>query len=177
MARMLQQLFPRGTVRAWRAALLGAVALSTLSCNAFKRTAGPDAAPDPNPPGTVSVTVEYDQVPECVEGSPRCQDNVVFFGNWMQPGEEFFLTKEPGRYIWRGTARRVPVNFPPSAVSQPYLVRVYDPHIVAGPTEGVTADRLKVGGEALVRFYSPGNPSESGLIFIDQNGQGHTPFN
>ena len=68
------------------------------------------------------------------------------------------------------------MNFPPSAVSQPYLVRVYDPHIVSGPTGGVTADRLKVGGEPLVRFYSPGNPSESGLIFIDQNGQGHTPF-
>ncbi|HZM49250.1 MAG TPA: hypothetical protein VFE68_02110 [Vicinamibacteria bacterium] len=160
----------------WRPIVLGVAVLSTLSCNAFKRTAGPDEAPFPNPPGTASVTVEYDQVPECVEGSPRCEDNVVFFGNWMQPGEEFFLTKEPGRWIWRGTARRVPVNFPPSAVSQPYLVRVYDPHIVSGPTGGVTADRLKVGGEALVRFYSPGNPSESGLIFIDQNGLGHTPF-
>jgi hypothetical protein len=152
------------------------VALSTLSCNAFKLTGGPDEAPPVNPPGTVSVTVEYDQVPECVEGSPRCADNVVFFGNWMQPGEEFFLKKEPGRYIWRGTALRVPVNFPPSTVSQPYLVRIYDPHIVGGPTEGITADRLKVGGEALTRFYSPGNPSESGLVYIDQNGQGHTPF-
>jgi hypothetical protein len=174
MARMLQQLFPRGTARSWRAALLGAAALSALSCNAFKRTAGPEEAVPVNPPGTVSVTVEYDQVPECVAGSPRCEDNVVFFGSWMQPGEEFFLKKEPGRYVWRGTAPRVPVNFPPRG--QPYLVRVYDPHIVSGPTEGVTADRLKVGGEALVRFYSPGNPSESGLVFIDQNGQGHTPF-
>ena len=176
MVRMLQQLFSRGSARRWRAALLGAAALSTLSCNAFKRTAGPEDAPPVNPPGTVSVTIEYDQVPECVEGSPRCADNVVFFGSWMQQGEEFFLRKEPGRYIWRGTAVRVPVNFPPTPVSQPYLVRIYDPHIVGGPTEGVTADRLKVGGEALVRFYSPGNPSESGLIFIDQNGQGHTPF-
>ena len=174
MARMLQQLFPRGTARSWRAALLGAAALGALSCNAFKRTAGPEEAAPVNPPGTVSVTVEYDQVPECVAGSPRCEDNVVFFGSWMQPGEEFFLKKEPGRYVWRGTAPRVPVNFPPRG--QPYLVRVYDPHIVSGPTEGVTADRLKVGGEALVRFYSPGNPSESGLVFIDQNGQGHTPF-
>ena len=160
----------------WRAAMFGAFALSALSCNAFKRTAGPEDAAQVNPPGTVSVTVEYDQVPECVEGSPRCEDNVVFFGSWMQQGEEFFLKKEPGRFIWRGTAPRVPVNFPPSTVSQPYLVRIYDPHIVSGPTEGVTADRLKVGGEALVRFYSPGNPSESGLIFIDQNGLGHTPF-
>ena len=76
----------------WRAALLGAAALNALSCNAFKRTAGPDAAPFPNPPGTAAVTIEYDQVPECVEGSPRCQDNVVFFGSWMQQGEEFFLS-------------------------------------------------------------------------------------
>ena len=173
MARMLQQLIPRGTLRG-RAALLGAAALVTLSCNAFKRTAGPDQAPAPNPPGTVAVTVEYDQVPECVEGSPRCEDNVVFFGSWMQPGEEFFLRKEAGRYIWRGTALRVPVNFPPRG--QPYLVRIYDPHIVSGPTGGITADRLKVGGELMVRFYSPGNPSESGLVFIDENGQGHTPF-
>jgi hypothetical protein len=176
MARMLQQRFPRGYARRWRAALLGAAALSTLSCNAFKRTAGPEDAPPVNPPGTVSVTVEYDQVPECVEGSPRCADNVAFFGSWMQQGEEFFLRKEAGRYIWRGTALRVPVNFPPTPVSQPYLVRIYDPHIVGGPTEGITADRLKVGGEALTRFYSPGNPSESGLVYIDQNGQGHTPF-
>ena len=176
MARMLQQLFPRGTARGWRAALVGAAALSALSCNAFKRTAGPDVAGPVNPPGTVSVTIEYDQVPECVEGSPRCADNVVFFGSWMQQGEEFFLKKEPGRYIWRGTALRVPVNFPPTPVSQPYLVRIYDPHIVGGPTEGITADRLKVGGEALTRFYSPGNPSESGLIYIDQNGQGRTQF-
>ena len=69
----------------------------------------------------------------------------------------------------------MPVNFPPTPVSQPYLVRIYDPHIVGGPTEGITADRLKVGGEALTRFYSPGNPYESGLIYIDQNGQGRTP--
>src|SRR5205823_2881598 len=82
-------------------------------------------------------------------------DHVVFFGSWMQAGEEFFLKKEPGRFVWRGTAPRVPVNFPPRG--EPYLVRVYDPHIVGGPTEGITADRLKVGGEALSRFFSPGN--------------------
>jgi len=158
----------------WRPIVLGLAVLSALSCNAFKRTAGPEEAAPVNPPGTVSVTVEYDQVPECVEGSPRCEDNVVFFGNWMQPGEEFFMRKEPGRYVWRGTAPRVPVNFPPRG--QPYLVRIYDPHIVGGPTAGITADRLKVGGELMTQFYSPGNPSESGLVFIDQNGQGHTPF-
>jgi hypothetical protein len=160
--------------KASRAALLVLAATGALSCNAFRRTAGPDQAGPVNPPGTVAVTVEYDQVPECVAGSPRCPDNVVFFGSWMQPGEEFFLVKEPGRWIWRGTAFRVPVNFPPRA--DPYLVRIYDPHIVGGPTGGITAERLKVGGEAIREFYSPGNPYESGLIYVDQNGQGHTPF-
>jgi len=70
-----------------RLGLLAALAVGTLSCNAFKRTAGPDQAAPVNPPQTTSVTVEYDQVPECVAGSPRCEDNVVFFGSWMQPGE------------------------------------------------------------------------------------------
>jgi len=157
-----------------RAALAAFAALTALSCNAFRRTAGPDEFAQVSPPGTVAVTVEYDQVVECVEGSPRCADNVVFFGSWMVPGEEFFLKKEPGRYIWRGTANRVPVNFPPRG--EPYLVRIFDPHIVGGPTGGITADRLKVGGELLTRFYSPGNPYESGLIFIDDNGKGRTPF-
>lgn len=166
-----------GSGRRRRAGLLAAVALGTLSCNAFRRTAGPDDAAQVNPPGTVPVTVEYEQIVECVEGSPRCADNVVFFGSWMTPGEEFFLKKEPGRYVWRGTAPRVPVNFPPkNPSSEPYQVRIFDPHIVGGPTGGITADRLKVGGEALTRFYSPGNPYESGLIYIDENGQGRTPF-
>lgn len=174
MRRSLQQRFSRLLARSPRALLLAVAALAAVSCNAFKRTPGPDEATPVNPPNTASVTVEYTQVVECVAGSPRCDDNVVFFGSWMQSGEEFFLKKEPGRYIWRGTATRVPVNFPPRG--DPYLVRVYDPHIVGGPTGGVTADRLKVGGEALTDFYSPGDPYESGLIFIDENGQGHTPF-
>jgi hypothetical protein len=172
MARNRPQ--PASRVSAARVALLAAALLGTLSCNAFKRTAGPEEAALVNPPGTVSVTVEYTQVVECVAGSPRCDDNVVFFGSWMQPGGEFFLKKEPGRYVWRGTATTVPVNFPPRG--DPYLVRIYDPHIVGGPTEGITADRLKVGGESITQFYSPGNPYESGLVYVDQNGQGRTPF-
>lgn len=172
--RSLSQRPGRPLARRAGVALLAFLAFPALSCNAFKRTPGPDEATPVNPPNTASVTVEYDQVVECLAGSPRCADNVVFFGSWMQAGEEFFLKKEPGRFVWRGTASRVPVNFPPRG--DPYLVRVYDPHIVGGPTGGVTADRLKVGGEALTQFYSPGDQYESGLIYIDQNGQGHTPF-
>jgi hypothetical protein len=155
------------------ALLVAATALGAASCNAFRRS-GPDEVDAVEPPDVVPVTIEYEQIVECVPGSPRCEDNVVFFGSWMQPGEQFFLRKEPGRYVWRGRAERVPVNFPPEG--EPYLVRVFDPHIVGGPTEGITADRLKVGGEIMTRFYSPGNRFESGLVYIDQNGQGRTPY-
>ncbi len=161
-------------LRASRVALLAAGGLSVLSCNAFRRSAGPEEAPAVNPPRSVSVTIEYTQVNECVAGSPRCEDNVVFFGSWMQPGQEFFLKKAPGRFIWKGLAVDVPVNFPPRG--QPYFVRVYDPHVVGSPTEGVTAERLKIGGELITRFYSPGNAYESGMVFVDDNGQGHSPF-
>lgn len=156
------------------AVLLIIAGVGSLSCNAFRRAAGPDEAPPAEPPQTVSVTVEYEQIRECVAGSPRCEDNVVFFGSWMDAGQEFFLRKEPGRFIWRGVAERVPVNFPPQG--QPYQVRIYDPHIVGGPTQGITAERLKVGGETMTRFFSPGNPFESGLVYIDQNGRGRSPF-
>ena len=71
---------------------------------------------------------------------------MAFFGSWMQPGEEFFLKKDAGRYIWRGTSPRVPVNFPPTSVSQPYQVRVYDPYLAGLPDRRrQTADRLQGG--------------------------------
>jgi len=148
-------------------------AFLTASCYDFTLE-GPDN-PDPVPvPRLVSVTVEYRQPPECVEGSPRCDDNVVFFGSWMRPGEEFFLRPDAGRYIWRGTAVRVPVNFPPRG--EPYLVRVYDPHMVGSPTRGGSAERLRVGDEVITKYDAPGSARESGLIFIDENGLGHSPF-
>ena len=153
--------------------LLITACLLAGACTNYHLDGPSDPAPV-SPPRLVSVTVEYLQPNECVEGSPRCEDNVVFFGSWMRPGEEFFLRPDPGRYIWRGTATNVPVNFPPRG--QPHYVRVYDPHMVGSPTEGVTAARLKVGGEAISRFDSPGGTRESGLIYIDENGQGRNLF-
>jgi len=133
--------------------------------------------PEPlSPPRTVSVTIEYLQPNGCVEGSPRCDDNVAFFGSWMRPGEEFFLQPQPGRFLWRGVAHNVPVNFPPHFGSQPHAVVIYDPYVVGTPTAGLTAERLKVGGEAITRYDSPGTPREVGLIFIDENGQGRDLF-
>src|SRR5260221_8202389 len=131
MARLLRQSSPRGSVRPWRAALLGAVALSALSCNAFRRTAGPEDAAPVNPPGTASVTIEYEQVVECVAGSPRCSDNVVFFGSWMQAGGEIFLQKEPRPFVLRGTPPPPPGDFPPPG--GPLLVAVYHPPPLGRP--------------------------------------------
>ena len=136
-----------------------------------------DGPVDPEPlapPRTVSVTVEYLQPNECVEGSPRCEDNVVFFGSWMPPGQEFFLRKQPGRFLWRGVATNVPVNFPPRG--NPHAVVIYDPYLVGTATQGLTAERLKVGGEAITRFDNPGNPRETGLLYIDENGQGRNLY-
>jgi hypothetical protein len=71
-------------------------------------------------------------------------------------------------------ATNVPVNFPPRG--QPHAVVIYDPYLVGTPTAGLTASRLKVGGEAISRIDSPGNPREVGLVYIDENGQGRNLF-
>jgi hypothetical protein len=68
----------------------------------------------------------------------------------------------------------VPVNFPPR--EQPYLVRVFDPHIVESATGGVTALRLIVGGQTISFFDQPGTASESGVIYVDDNGVGRNPY-
>ena len=163
----------RTSWRARAAVVLVAVALG--GCHDFTQE-GPEN-PDPVPvPRLVDVTVEYRQPPECVEGSPpdRCGDNVVFFGSWMRDGEEFLLRPDPGRFIWRGTALRVPVNFPPR--DGPYRVVVFDPHQAGSPTQGFSAEHLRVGDEVITRFDAPGGPREAGLIFIDENGFGRSPF-
>lgn len=147
--------------------------LLAAACDDYRIEGPTDPAPVA-PPRLVSVTIEYLQPNGCAEGFPRCDDNVAFFGSWMQPGEEFFLRPEPGRFVWRGTATNVPVNFPPRGA--PHAVYIYDPHLVGTPTLGVTAARLKVGGETLSRIENPGGRRETGLVYIDENGQGRNPF-
>jgi hypothetical protein len=134
----------------------------------------PDDAPPVNPPQTVSVTVEYRQPQGCINVVTTCDEPVVFFGSWMHPGQEFNLTPEPGSYVWRGTARGVPVNYPPR--DQAYLVRIFDPFLRENSAGGVTAQRLVVGGELLDRFDKPGGHDESALVYIDASGTGHNPL-
>jgi hypothetical protein len=88
----------------------------------------------------------------------------------MRPGAEFALDPDPNGFIWRGRAEAVPVNFPPRGA--PYEVRIFDPYLIESPTDGYTAERLKVGGEAISRIESPGGRFEHGRIYIDENGQG-----
>ena len=161
--------FPsRPSVSRW--ALLAAAAFTTGCWSLY----APENAPDPNPPRTVSVTVEYRQPQGCLNVVTPCDEPVIFFGSWMHPVQEFRLTPDPGSYVWRGIARGVPVNYPPH--DQAHLVRIFDPFLREGPGGGVTAQRLKVGGEVLDKFDKPGGENESALVYIDESGIGHNPF-
>jgi len=153
------------------AALL--LAAAAAGCYNFHQP-GPEDPPTLSPPQLVSVSVEYRQPNACVNASTPCDEPVVFFASWMQPGAEFRLTRDPGSFVWRGVAQGVPVNYPP--VDAPYSVAVFDPFMRESPAEGIQADRLKVGGEALVRTDGGGGPAQRALVYIDANGQGHNPY-
>jgi hypothetical protein len=153
------------------AVVMGAVAAA--GCYDFHLT-GPEDPPPVERPQLVSVTIEYRQPNGCDNALGRCDDPVVFFASWLEPGNEFRLTRDAGGFIWRGTATRVPVNFPPR--DHPHAVRVFDPHVFDAPTGGAAAERLRIGGQILTRFDSPGGPREVGLVYVDANGVGHNPF-
>lgn len=138
------------------------------------RGVGPEDASPVSPPRLVDVTIEYRQPNGCVNVSSPCGGPVVFFATWMRPGAEFPLTPDEGNYLWRGTALGVPVNFPPRG--EPYEVRIFDPYLAEGPTAGFTSQRLRVGGEAVTSIQSSGTQNEHGLIYVDDNGLGRSPF-
>lgn len=130
---------------------------------------------DPSPvgPRLVDVTIEYRQPQGCLNAPSRCADPVWFSASWMLEGGQFRLTRDSTGYIWRGTAKAVPVNFPPR--EDAHAVRVFDPHLVEHPSGGITASRLTVGGQILTYFVDEDTPSESALVYIDDNGFGHNP--
>lgn len=152
-------------------AALAAVLLT--GCPSLRGVGPEDASPVPTP-GLVSVTIEYRQPNGCINVATPCAGPVVFFATWMRPGAEFPLTPDAGNYVWRGTALGVPVNFPPAG--DPYEVRIFDPYLADGPTGGFTAQRLKVGGEPVARLQDSGTANEHGLIYVDSNGFGRSPF-
>jgi hypothetical protein len=163
----------RASLRRGRSAALVLAAACTCSCYNF-RLFGPEDPPAVANPALVSLTVVYQQPRECGGPPDRCDEPVRFYGSWMQPGTEFTLVRDPGNHVWRGTAYAVPVNFPPTGY--PHEVRVFDPHMLNYPTEGMTAERLWIGGERVVSFVYPNDPRVFGEIYVDQDGAGHSPF-
>jgi hypothetical protein len=123
----------------------------------------PRDAPAANPPGTVSVTVEYPG-PGCVELAALRRQRRLLRG-WMQPGE-FFLHKEPSRYIWRGTA--VGCQRTSAERGEPAVSRALDPHIVGGPTGG--SPPIASRWAARRSCYSPGNPPSQGSSSSTRTG-------
>jgi hypothetical protein len=163
-----------GLLRRGTTTLAGASLFLALSagCYNFHKT-GPEDAPTLSTPRLVSVSVEYRQPNGCVNVASPCDEPVVFFGSWMQ-GPGFQLTRDAGSFVWRGTAHGVPVNYPPR--DAPYQVRVFDPFMRESPAEGIQADRIKVGGEALTRLDGGGGREQHALVYIDENGVGHNPY-
>jgi len=160
------------TPLARRLALLAVVA-TAVGCD-FQ----PDPPEGPSalaPTRSVDVRIEYRQPQGCENANPdRCVNLVWFFGSWMHDGEPIALDAVPGSYVWAGTAKGVPVNWPPT--DEPHFVRVFDPHLEDTPTGGVTAARLTVGGQILTQYDAPGTSKESGLVYVDDNGVGHNPI-
>jgi len=137
----------------------------------------PDPPPGPTPVGParfVNVTVQYRQPTECINASGECGNAVVFLGSWMNPGQEVYLSRDPGSHVWTGVAPGVPVNWPP--LEEPHLVRVFDPYLFGTDTNGVTAARLLVGGQILQDYDQPGTPAEAARVYIDDNGVGRNPI-
>jgi hypothetical protein len=147
-----------------------ALALTLPGCYDFHMV-GPEDPPAIKQPPTVPVSISYLQPLGCVPPGTNCGGPVVFYASWMPIG--VFATLEPtAAHTWTATIPNVPINYPGA---EPYRVYAVDPYLFNTPTGGVSADRLTVGGERIVRFENPGGTREQGLIFIDANGRGRTP--
>jgi hypothetical protein len=160
-----------GLFRKHTAGILVAVAAS-----GFAGCLHPEAPEDPTPvpvPRLVTIVVQYRQLNGCSNTVTPCGGPVVFSASWMRLGAFVPLQLQPDTFLWRATVTGVPVNFPPT--EQPYQVWVVDPYLHDAAGQGVTAQRLTVGGEVLTRFY-PYQDTELGLVYIDDNGFGHNPF-
>jgi len=153
-----------------RLAILGAILAAGVGCDVTPNvTQGPEPLP---PTSYASVRVEYRQPNGCANLPEACSNRVVFFASWMRPGEEIVLDGAAG-HMWVGLATNVPVNWPPPLAA--HRVRVYDPFLVETETGGVTAARLRIGGQLVTDFVNAGTPDESGEVYVDANGIGHNP--
>lgn len=147
-----------------------ALALALPGCYDF-HTVGPEDPPVIKLPQTVSVSIVYQQPFGCVPPGTRCDGPVTFYASWMPLGT-YATLEQTAAHTWTATIPSVPFNYPGV---DPYRVYAVDPFLRDTPTGGVSADRLIVGGERIVKFENAGGTREQGLIYIDANGKGRTP--
>lgn len=147
-----------------------ALALALPGCYDF-HLVGPEDPPPLKSPLTASVSVLYQQPAGCVNSDSPCDGPVTFQASWMNLGD-YVILERSSPHTWVATIRDVPVNFPGV---DPYRVYAVDPYLLDTATGGVSADRLIVGGERIVKFENPGGTREQGLIYIDAAGKGRTP--
>jgi hypothetical protein len=146
------------------------LALASWSCYDF-HTVGPEDPPPLRLPATVSVSVVYLRPSACINTFSACSGTVQFTASWMAIGSSVTL-QQTAAHIYSATIPDVPVNYPGA---DPHRVYAVDPFLRDSPTLGVSADRLTIGGEKVVKFENAGGASEKGLILIDASGQGRTP--
>jgi len=151
-----------------RVALLLSIGLG--GCYDF-HTVGPEDPPELPSPAKVSVSILYLQPGACVNRSSACDGPVTFHASWMSLGG-YVILQQTSPHSWTATIPDVPINYPGV---DPYRVYAVDPYLLDTATGGVSADRLTVGGERIVKFENPGGSREQGLIFIDANGKGRSP--
>jgi len=164
--------FPATIFSRMKLAHLGtlALALALPGCYDF-HTVGPEDPPPIKLPQTVPVSIVYLQPLGCAPPGSNCGGPVTFYGSWMPIGV-YVTLEQTAAHTWTATIPDVPFNYPGV---DPYRVYAVDPYLHDTPTGGVSADRLVVGGERIVKFENAGGTSEQGLIYIDANGKGRTP--
>ncbi len=147
-----------------------ALVLAVPACYDF-HVVGPEDPPAIKLPSTVPVSIVYQRPVACVNTVSSCQGPVTFHASWMPLGSHIVLDQTEN-HTWTATVPNVPINFPGV---EPYRVYAVDPFLIDSPTIGVSADRLHIGGEKVVRIDNAGGTREQGLIYIDANGKGRTP--
>jgi hypothetical protein len=140
--------------------------------------------PDPGPAAVapirfVTVKVEYRQPAGCQNSENTCDARVVFFGSWMRPrdagyaGDQVLLDTRFGPNL---LGRLRPERAGELAAERlPALrARLRSPPAGDAVRRGDGA-RLIVGGQIITEYDTPGTPTESGLIYVDDNGVGRSP--
>ena len=149
--------------------LLGAL-LAFPACYDF-HTVGPEDPVSQKTPNTATVSIVYLRPEACINIGSSCAGPVTFHASWMRLGSSLTLD-QTAEHTWTATVPNVPVNFPNG---EPYRVYAVDPYLLDSPTQGISADRLTIGGQKIRDIENPGGTREQGLIFIDASGYGRRP--